>query len=245
MSQTPSPATFTFAGTVRRPRTSNVPEVPSAENTYVVGIDQVLAAPPTLADVTGDITVQLPDDVRLDEGERRTFACVGWVLGQGIAVRAVEITDVGEQPPDVAAAKSTSDQLSSRVVSADLIISGVVSDVRNLDLPSGRISEHDPDWHEAIVMVNAVRKGTPPATDVVVTFPLSRDITWHDAPKFTVGQRGVFLLHTAADVDLPKGDAAALSARPYPTFTALDPLDVLAETEEEQVTFLTDQGGTP
>jgi hypothetical protein len=58
-----------------------------------------------------------------------------------------------------------------------------------------RISEHDPFWREAVVEVQNVHKGTVGKKQVVVRFPSSTDIRWHRAPKFEVGQEGVFSLH--------------------------------------------------
>ena len=131
-------------------------------------------------------------------------------------------------------------KLSRRVTASELIVSGFVTDVRSVQTETeGRpISEHDPDWHEAVVQVDAVTKGEAPAEGVIVTFPLSRDVAWSDAPKFAVGQRGVWLLRSAPAADLPTEDAAALAARPYPVFTALDPLDFQAEDEASRVDAL-------
>jgi len=250
MSQTQSlTPTFTFVGTVRRLRESNVPEAPAGDQTAVVEIGQVLAAPPRFADVTGEITVLLPDGVDLAVDARRTFWCVGWMLGRGIAVRALEVTeetgaaDAAAATAADPAARLEEERLTTRVTSSNLIVRGFVSDVRTATPRTDRISEHDPDWHEAVVTVDSVTKGSVPAASVVVAFPLSRDVTWYNAPKFSVGQRGVWLLHAASDAEVTDEHAAALAARPYETFTALDPLDFLPETYDERVATLADQEG--
>jgi hypothetical protein len=106
-------------------------------------------------------------------------------------------------------------------------------------VPSGsgprRISEHDPDWHEAVVQVDSVAKGRPPAGGIVIGFPLSRDVAWYRAPKFQVGQRGVWLLRSTRAAEIPAEQAAVLQARPYPVFTALDPLDFQPESEARRI----------
>ena len=252
MTETPSESTpeptFVFVGVVERLGASNVREAPRSELTAVVSIEQILLAPPDFADVAGDITVLLPPDRPVEERERRVFHCIGWILGSGIALRALDLTPPEEREvsamagaaPDPAEA-FLMQKLSRRVTASELIVSGFVTDVRSVQTETeGRpVSEHDPDWHEAVVQVDAVTKGDAPAEGVIVTFPLSRDIAWRDAPKFAVGQRGVWLLSPAARApEIPTEDAVALAARPYPVFTALDPLDFQAEAEAARVDAL-------
>jgi len=136
--------------------------------------------------------------------------------------------------------------LRSRVGSADVVVTGTVSSVR---LPTGAASpaatltrdagpgqptarppasEHDPQWQEAVVDVEAVHKGQLQAQKVVVRFPNSMDVMWHRAPKFRPGQKGVFVLHkqekeaprAAAELALSAGPAA-----PAEAYTALNPID--------------------
>src|SRR5262249_32636289 len=57
-----------------------------------------------------------------------------------------------------------------------------------------RISEHDPLWHEAVIEVASVEKGAHSRRQVVVRFPGSNDVAWRAFPKFTPGQRGVWML---------------------------------------------------
>ena len=246
---TPEP-TFVFLGVVERLGASNVREAPRSELTVVVSIEQILLAPPDFADLSGEITVLLPPERPVEERERRVFHCIGWILGSGVALRALDLTPPEEHEASaMAGAGAASDpaeaflmqKLSRRVTTSELIVSGFVTEVRSVQTETeGRpVSEHDPDWHEAVVQVDAVTKGDAPAEGVVVTFPLSRDIAWRDAPKFAVGQRGVWLLNSASQAaEIPTEDAVALAARPYPVFTALDPLDFQAEDEAARVDAL-------
>ena len=96
MSETPSESapepTFVFVGVVERLGASNVREAPRSELTAVVSIEQILLAPPDFADLAGEITVLLPPDRPVEERERRVFHCIGWILGSGVALRALDLT---------------------------------------------------------------------------------------------------------------------------------------------------------
>ena len=256
MTETPSESapdpTFVFVGVVERLGASNVREAPRSELTAVVSIEQILLAPPDFADLAGEITVLLPPD-RPGRGARAQ--CVQLHrLDPRLRCRAPGARPVAaggarrrrdgrrRSSPDPAEA-FLRQKLNRRVTASELVVSGFVADVRSVQTEGeGRpVSEHDPDWHEAVVQVDAVTKGEPPAESVVVMFPLSRDIAWRDAPKFAVGQRGVWLLNSTPPAEIPTEDAAALAARPYPVYTALDPLDFQPEDEAERVDFLMGQ----
>ncbi len=73
-----------------------------------------------------------------------------------------------------------------------------------------RITEHDPLWHEAVVNVESVEKGSTGQKQIVVRFPGSNDVRWRNHPKLRPGQQGVFLLSEPAEAG--PGDRA-LSAR--------------------------------
>jgi hypothetical protein len=125
-------------------------------------------------------------------------------------------------------------KLRNSIESADLIVSGRVESVRlaaetappamaalagAAPAPRRRISEHDPIWHEAVIQVTGVEKGTA-AQQVVVRFPSSNDVRWHAYPKFQPGQEGVFLLNQeggAAPVRALAGASAAAVAVGTPT----------------------------
>jgi hypothetical protein len=95
------------------------------------------------------------------------------------------------------------------------------------------ITEHDPQWREAEIEVDAVEKGGTGKKKVVVRFPGSDDVRWYKAPKFQPGQEGVFILQkaageTAARPSTRRGRAVAAAAETAAgadTFTALDPDD--------------------
>ncbi|HXU38548.1 MAG TPA: hypothetical protein VN937_19485 [Blastocatellia bacterium] len=99
-------------------------------------------------------------------------------------------------------------ELKSRLNAADVIMVGRVLEIRNAGktfttsgggltaLPESkpRISEHDPDWKEAVIQAERPIKGVVANQRVVVRFPDSLDLMWRNYPKFKEGQDGVFVL---------------------------------------------------
>lgn len=88
----------------------------------------------------------------------------------------------------------------SRFAAADVVVSGRVGQLRAAAprtqrgaLP-GPITEHDPQWREAVVEVTAVHKGRRVPRSIRVRFPASTDVAWARAPKLHAGQQGTFLL---------------------------------------------------
>lgn len=87
-----------------------------------------------------------------------------------------------------------------RFAASDVVVSGRVSQLRaaaprtpRATLP-GPITEHDPQWREAVVKVTAVHKGRQVPRSIRVRFPASTDVAWARAPKLHAGQQGTFLL---------------------------------------------------
>lgn len=103
----------------------------------------------------------------------------------------------------------------SRFAAADVVVSGRVGEVRAAAVRQPRgtiqlpITEHDPQWREAVVEVTAVHKGRRVPRSIRVRFPASTDVAWARAPKLHAGQQGTFLL---------KRDAAG-----YTVIEAVDP----------------------
>jgi len=98
-----------------------------------------------------------------------------------------------------------------------------------------RITEHDPDWQEAIIQVEAGLKGARAGEQVVVRFPGSSDVAWVGTPRFAVGQEGTFLLHKDSTTGSP---SSMLAGRSVPAYTALHKLDVLSKQDATRVRAL-------
>ena len=208
-------ARFVFNGTVQKLRAATMDDVPVDDHTAIVRVDEVIHAPQVLAHYAGhEITVRVQGAKRLREGQQATFYTNGWLFGDSIAVQSLD-----HEPVKRAAAAPTRDigdparrlarkDLQSRFAEASVVVSGRVTSVRlptdvaaarsaraAAPAPTGRISEHDPDWRIAEIQVDEVHKGSLRKDTVTVRFPSSTDVMWHDAPKFQAGQEGLFMLH--------------------------------------------------
>jgi hypothetical protein len=234
-----------FIGTVLQTASSSVAEVEPAADTVVVRVDQVVSAAPAFHDHLGEpITVALPDGVEVAEGDVHVFQAMAWIFGTGLAVRAIS---VGDQTA-LAGGRTASDspvgaeeRMRRRMPSADRVVSGVVRQVSHVPTADHHpITEHDPLWQDAVVDVHgqlAQTAGDAPS-EITVRFASSRDISWRDAPKFSVGERGVWLLGAPQ----PAALSAAAEELPADHYVVVDPDDfqpaadaptLMAEIDEE------------
>ena len=210
-SKEPQQPTFVFKGTIKKLKSATMEDVPLNERTAIVTVDQIIKAPPDLTGYGGqDITVQLSGRQKVRVGQQMTFHATGWMFGDGIAVRSlrqepVKVGEVMSADPGDAVKRRGQKQQHSYFKDADLVVSGKVVAVRlpgdstpatkRGDRPTGPITEHDPKWREAIIQVDEVLKGAHQEKQVVVRFPASSDVMWHEVPKFEAGQQGYFILH--------------------------------------------------
>jgi hypothetical protein len=227
-----------FIGTVTQVGAVAVPEVPASNRTVVVRVDQVLEKPAAVALAAGDsVTVETVRAGSLKPGTQATFYTTGWSFGRGVAVR-----EVGHEPgrsPVVAAIQQEAvsrarlavndAELRAHIQKAAMVVAGRVEQVRPAELTAAparpkRISEHDPQWQDAIIQVEEGMKGAQAGERVVVRFPGSRDVAWVGAPRFAVGQEGTFLLHKDSTTGSP---VAMIAGRSVPAYTALHKVDVL------------------
>src|SRR5438093_9396245 len=130
-------ARFVFRGTVQRARASLMSEVPASEQTYVVRVDEVLQAPQSLAQATGQrVTVMLPEGESVRRGAQAVFFTNPWLYGETLAVQAVghrevpaTMTALTHQPSDPVRTLVQRDR-QARFAGADLVLRGVVTPVR-------------------------------------------------------------------------------------------------------------------
>jgi hypothetical protein len=245
MAKSLPPAGFVFQGTVVRVSGATM-TVPDSKETAVVRVDNVLRSPETLKGYAGtEITLRPAKGERLKRGQKAVFHTNGWLYGKGLAVQSVGHEAIAKKaalamnamgPDPVRAADSHA--VAQRAQDAPIVITGKVvavglpgqgqrvaarSATRTARAP---ISEHDPGWKEAIVEVEEIHKGSLQKKQVVVRFPSSHDVSWHNAPKFQVGQEGVFLLHPDQVSEVPSIGVAAVAHNVAPAaFTALQPTD--------------------
>jgi len=238
-----------FIGTVTQVGAVAAPEVPASNRTVVVRVDKVLEKPAAVGLAEGDsVTVETVRAGSLNPGIQATFYTTGWIFGRGVAVR-----EVGHEPgrspvvvtdQEAAVAKARLEvndaDLKAHVDRAAMVVEGRVQQVRPAELAATpthprRITEHDPQWQEAIIQVQDGIKGAQPGEQVVVRFPGSHDVAWVGAPKFAEGQEGTFLLHVDSTTGSPR---AMIAGRSVPAYTALHKLDVLTRQDATRVRAL-------
>ena len=239
-----------FIGTVTQVGAVAVPEVPASDRTVVVHVDQVLEKPAAVALGAGDsVTVQTAQPGSLKPGSQATFYTTGWIFGQGVAVREVghepgrSPVVVADQQAAVARARLDMNDadLKAHIQKAAMVVAGRVEQVRPAELAGGapahrtRISEHDPQWQEAIIQVQDGIKGAQAGEQVVVRFPTSLDVAWVGTPRFTVGQEGTFVLHKDSTTGSPE---SVIAGRSVPAYTALHKLDVLPKQDALRIRVL-------
>lgn len=254
-------ARFVFRGTVEKAKAANVAAVDDKSRTAIVRVDEILQGPDVFRPFTGrEITVKLSRGEAVRKGDRAVFYTNGWLFGETIAVESIgHLPAAGQVVATAAAAEpavSLEDRdVQERLATADAVVVGTVSSVRIPSeqgvrraavaggaAPRGRISEHDPQWREAIVRVARVEKGAQKPKEVVIRFPGSDDVRWYKAPKFTPGQQGVFILHKTAKSARGVRAAATLTmaeaGAAKEAFTALHPCDFQPSERQPQVKAL-------
>src|SRR5437870_8526635 len=235
-----------FIGTVTQVGAVAAPEVPASPRTTVVRIDNVLEKPAAVALAPGDwVTVETVRAGSLKPGTQATFYTTGWIFGRGVAVR-----EVGHEPgrspvvvadQEAAVAKARLDlndaDLKAHIDRAAMVVEGRVQQVRPAELAATpthprRITEHDPQWQEAIIQVPDPIHGAQAGEQAAVRSPGSHDVAWVGTPKFAEGQEGTFLLHVDSTTGSPQ---AMIAGRSVPAYTALHKLDVLSRQDATRV----------
>lgn len=230
-----SSSKFIFKGRVLKLNATTMPEnIKATDRTVIVKVEDVIFAPETLDDFTGhEITVLLIKPGSVKAGEVSLFFTNAGLYGRGLAVREVGRIDAGGSADAIRRRVSEVKQrgadqtLRQRLAQAELVIVGTVSLTRPAPEPSRRsahISEHEPDWGEALIRVESVLKGRPLGADVVVLYPQSVDVMWYWSPKPSKGQRGIWILSREKRPGLQ-----------IEGLTALDPLDLQPAEQAERI----------
>jgi hypothetical protein len=177
--------------------------------------------------------VQLSEGEHVRIGEQAIFYTQSMMVGESLAVQSF-----GHLPATTTTREAQTDPAwREQVTNADLVVTGKVSNVRTIPPAPARatrgpaesfsaISEHSPVWQEAVIEIAEVEKGTSARKQVIVRFPASTDVLWHQSPKFQPGQEAVFLLSRETAGENKSTRAAKQTASQPTRYTALDPAAV-------------------
>lgn len=238
---------FVFRGTVIQRGAATMDEVPLTRNATIVRVDEVLEGPPVLEGISGqEVTVQLAQGQSVSTGKSYVFQTHGWLYGAGLAVKAVKVTPATDA--EMRAARRTLETaperaLRERANSAELVVTGRVTEIREVKrLPGAPITEHDPEWRRAVVAVAdapAVGRKTRARKprEVVIRFAASPDVRWARAPKFAVGDAGVWMLGERKKTAETRAVRAAAGAE-KDEFVVVEPEDFLPIEFSERVRAL-------
>jgi hypothetical protein len=236
-----------FAGTVSQLAATSFADVPKSAQTIVVRVDAILKKPAAVSLKKGDsVTVEVKDPSVFQPGTQATFYTDGWIFGSGVAVK-----ELGHEIGPASGGTSTaggantqaeiSDQeLRKRLDAADFVVIGRVTDVHRWVAPkytkTSRVTEHDPDWHEAVVEIQSVLKGGQvKGNKIVVRFPGRNDVAWVRSPKFEKNQQGVFCLNRDQITGAP---TSKVGGRQVYVYTCLGHGDSLPMTDAPRVRAL-------
>ncbi len=129
-----------------------------------------------------------------------------------------------------------------RLQVATLVFRGAVTDVRSIEASgeptrNRRLTEHDPEWHLAVVRVVTPLRGCTAGDSVSIIFAGSRDIAWFKAPKLKPGQDAVFLAHPPSSHEGQIGRSTGLGAflDKGPLYLVTEPYDVMQPSDEPRV----------
>src|ERR671923_1569551 len=239
-----------FSGTVSQLAATSFADVPKSAQTIVVRVDSVEKKPAAVSLKRGDnVTVEVKDPSAFQEGARARFYTDGWIFGSGVAVKELghDLGAAAESAPASSAEMRphSQDQISDqelmdRMKASDFVVVGRITDVRKWNVPKpksgapSRVTEHDPDWHEAVVEVQSVLKGGKvKGNKVVVRFPSRNDVAWVSSPKFAKNQRGIFCLNRDQSTT-----TTSMGGQPANVYTCLGHGDALPISEEARVRSL-------
>jgi hypothetical protein len=229
-------ASLIFRGTVARLNAATMDAVPVTDSIAIVRVDEVLEAPASLANLSGnEITIQFSASPPEPTPAPMIFFTRPWLYGDSIAVVEIGRREVGEGEAADRTAREIVDvtgrrpdqALQDRLNQADAVVAGSVINNRP---PSGilqRVTEHDPGLQIAVIAVESVELGELPQPTVDVLYASSRDVMWFQSPKLDVGREGIWLLH--------RGETRGAVAMPAAAWSCLDPLDELPRDQMDRV----------
>jgi hypothetical protein len=241
---------------------SSFPGVPESVNNMVARVDGILEKPDSVTLKVGDtITIIAKDPSLFENGSKAIFYSRGWIYGPGLAVKELrhETVTGAEDKRALNAHASGAKQalnahaletmqsdttLSEHIAEADAVVVGTVTAVRDPIVPCGfgilGISEHNPLCKQAVVRIEDAMKGVS-SRHIIIVFPSSLDVAWHDAPRFEEGEEATFILKK----DVAATESVTQTGAHVPAYTVLSPSDVLPKEKAAQVRAITREQANP
>jgi hypothetical protein len=228
-------APFVFLGTVRRPGASNVEMLESPEYpTAVVRVDEVIASPEAVGDLTGrDVTVHLSGPRAPSRSSRHLFMATSLHFGDEIGVAEIGRVPRGRVERELRRAvleeklRGLDEALAERLSLSAAVLYGVVLRIDSVTPDAGgtpeAVGEAMPTFRAAVLTVWRALKGRLEEQEPRVVFPFPRTQKWSEVPLFVEGEEGVWILQRARGQTLAGG---TVTVPDVPNgYTALDPLD--------------------
>ncbi|MCI0504765.1 MAG: hypothetical protein L0Z73_01505 [Gammaproteobacteria bacterium] len=232
-------STYIFSGAVEKSGAAHMESVPVNDKTAVVKISRVYTPSDVLGDLTGkEVTIQLQQDPSTGPGETTVFFTNGWIYGKGIAF--MEVGRMKEDQPDKFKSRVDSSlqrkadqQLKDRIDRAAIVAVAKVVKTDELKLDQRLpISEHNPQWREAVLQISSIVKGELQGEELRMIYPESNDEVWIASPKPKVEAEGIWILQK--DQQEKGGPKFRV-----PGYTALDALDFQPKDQLDRVKRLT------
>jgi hypothetical protein len=236
-------------GRVTKVTASEEPLLSPTNATVVIKIERMYAGSEFAGDQTGHtatVILSRPDEMRV--GTKAIFFGNPRFIGKTITIADIGETAAvtGALPESLARGLQARRDapIRARLALAEMVFRGTVENVRPLESSEGKPrksnSEHDPEWHLAMVRVTSGLRGVEKGRVVPVVFPASRDIIWFNSPKLRVGEDAVVIGHRPQEGEmvLLRGTGVLRFVEDQHAVLATEPFDVLPPREERRVNEL-------
>ena len=219
-----------FSGQVVKLNATTLPAIQTAKPSMIVKVNKLYRGPKGLQGITGKNITVVYDKMEFRPDQKAIFFTNELAMGNSMVVSLYHCITGGDMTGDVegrisAAVEAVPDRvLKERLAKAELVIVGTVKMTEPVQLDSAMDSEHNPEWHEAIIDIESVEKGEHQQSTVTVYFPASKDVAWYKSPKFKSGQEGIWILHRNQQKNIK-----------FEQYTALDPMDFYPKEKLELI----------
>jgi hypothetical protein len=218
--------TITFQGRVDKLQATTVEGMQPSSTSAIVKVLTIVDAPPYFTGYRGqEVTVEFKKPDELPIGAVATFYTTGSIIGREIAVK-----EISHSQDTTEHARVILDQLNNaarlgalrlKVDATPVIVSGEVISVASI-ASSAKNSEHQVDSLLATIKIATIEKNKSQAPirksqTIMVIFPdpKEHDVTSITAPRFTVGETGVWFLHKITGSDRLRLGVTATPAATY------------------------------